>query len=414
MKSHLRRILSTAVALVVLLGGLLPVSAAGFSDVPSGAYYAEAVRWAVDRSITQGVTSTSFKPNGICSRAEAVTFLWRFDYMPHFGKDLSFTDVPSGSYYYDAVRWAVDRSITAGVSKTKFAPNDPCTRGQIVTFLWNFMGKPKSGGSNRFQDVAAGRYYSQAVCWAAEKGITNGTTATTFSPDDPCTRAQIVTMLYRFNKLIPVKKLVVLDPGHQSKGNNEKEPVAPGSKEMKAKCSSGTYGPTSKLWEYELNLTVSFQLREALERRGYRVLMTRESHNVNLSNIQRAQFANKAGADIAIRIHANGAGDSSVSGVLTVCMTKNNPNCKGIYARSRSLSDALVKQICAKTGARSQGVWETDTMTGLNWSTVPVSIVEMGYMSNPTEDRNMATASYQKKIVNGICDGVDEYFAKNG
>ena len=383
MKPMLRRVVIAVLALVLLLAAA-PGASAAFSDVPSGAYYAEAVNWAVGRGITSGTTSTTFSPHAVCSRAEAVTFLWRFDYSPHYGKDHAYADVSASAYYSKAVRWAVDRGITAGVSAASFAPNAPCTRAQIVTFLWSYAGRPTVSGTIPFRDVKPDSYYTEAVRWAVKKGITRGTSATAFSPNAPCTRAQIVTMLYKLDRVLPAKKLVVLDPGHQLHGNYDTEPNGPGSSVMKAKCSAGTYGPTSKLHEYQLNLTVSLQLREALERRGYRVLMTRETHDVDLSNIQRAQFANNAGADIVIRVHANGSTNTSVNGAETVCLTKNNPYCKSIYAKSRALSDAIVNHLCAKTGAKNKGVWETDTMTGINWSTVPVTIVEMGYMSNPT------------------------------
>ena len=414
MKPMMRRSLALLLALFLLLGAESAVTAAGFTDVPPGAYYAKAVQWAVDRGITSGTTSSTFNPKGQCSRADAVTFLWRFDYSPHFGKELGFTDVPASAYYANAVRWAVDRGITAGVSSTRFAPYSPCTRAQIVTMLWVYAGSPKTPGANPFQDVRPDSYYAEAVRWAAKNGITDGTSKTTFGPNTVCTRAQIVTMLYKLNSILPAKKLVVIDPGHQIKGNYDKEPNGPGSTVMKAKCSSGTYGKTSKLNEYELNLIVSLQLREELERRGYRVMMTRETHQVDISNIQRAQFANNAGADIMVRIHANGSDNTAKSGAMTINMTKTNPYNKHLYTKSRALSDSIVKHLCAKTGAKNNSVWDTDTMTGINWSTVPVTIVEMGYMTNPTEDKNMATASYQKKIVQGICDGIDEYFKNYG
>ena len=142
--------------------------------------------------------------------------------------------------------------------------------------------------------------------------------------------------------------------------------------------------------------------------------MTRESHDVDISNIQRAKFANNAGANIMVRIHANGSDNTSKSGAMTINMTKSNPYNKYLYTKSRALSDSIVNHLCAKTGAKNNSVWDTDTMTGINWSTIPVTIVEMGYMTNPTEDRNMATASYQIKIVQGICDGIDEYFKNYG
>ena len=414
MKTIIRRTVLTVLALCLLLGAAGGVHAAGFTDVPANAYYAKAVAWAVDRGITTGTSATTFSPKNVCTRADAVTFLWRFDYSPHYGKDFSFTDVSSSAYYYKAVRWAVDKGVTAGVSAREFRPGAPCTRAQIVMMLWSYVGQPRVSGSVPFRDVPADSYYVDAVRWAAKKGITAGTSPTTFGPNETCTRAQIVTMLYKLDGILPAKKLVVIDPGHQRKGNYDKEPIGPGSSELKAKCSSGTYGKTSRLNEYELNLTVSFQLREALERRGYRVLMTRESHDVDLSNIQRAQFANNNGADIAVRIHANGSDNTAKNGAMTINMTKNNPYNKYLYTKSRFLSDCIVNRMCSQTGAKNNGVWDTDTMTGINWSTVPVTIVEMGYMTNPTEDKNMASASYQAKIVEGICDGVDEYFANYG
>ena len=139
--------------------------------------------------------------------------------------------------------------------------------------------------------------------------------------------------------------------------------------------------------------------------------MTRTTHDVDLSNIDRAAIGNQANADAVIRIHANGSTNASVSGAETVCITKNNPYCPGIYAKSRALSDAVLTEFCKATGAKKRSVWETDTMTGLNWSTVPVTILEMGYMSNQNEDLTMATASYQKKMVLGTANGIDAYFS---
>lgn len=413
----MKQLLRRAVLLILVLC-LLTCAAGGafavFSDVSAGDYFAEAVDWAVQRGITTGVTATEFQPHRACSRAEAVTFLWRYDRTPHYGRQTLFTDLKAGGYYEKAVCWAVEEGIVKGVNKTSFAPDASCSRAQIVTFLWRYAGSPKVTGTTRFEDVSPDRYYYQAVLWAAKNGVTRGVSATAFSPNRICTRAQIVTMLLRMDKILPEKRLVVIDPGHQRRGNYDKEPIGPGATQTKAKVSSGTYGPTSKLNEYELNLTVSLQLREALERRGYWVMMTRETHDVDISNKERAEFANNVGADAAIRIHANGSDNTAKHGAMTINMTKTSPYNPGLYTKSRALSQSLVNHLCQATGAKNNGVWDTDTMTGINWSLVPVTIVEMGYMSNPTEDRNMATASYQAKIVKGICDGVDEYFAGAG
>lgn len=169
-----------------------------FDDVPDGAYFEDAVIWAAENGITSGRTANTFDPYGVCTRAHAVTFLWRAAGSPAPVSDvMPFTDVPVGSYYYDAVLWALEMGITVGTTDTTFSPDQYCTRAHIVTFLWRAQGKPASAAANVFTDVPANAYYTNAVLWAVEHGITLGTTATTFSPNVACTRAQIVTFLYR-------------------------------------------------------------------------------------------------------------------------------------------------------------------------------------------------------------------------
>ena len=172
-----------------------------FVDVATGSYYEDAVDWAVENGITTGVSANRFDPNGVCTRAQAVTFLWRAAGSPApRSRTMPFTDVPAGSYYYDAVLWAVENGITKGTSETRFSPDDTCTRAQIVAFLWRSEKSPAAGTANPFADVKSTAYYAGAVLWAVKEDITKGTTNTTFSPNADCTRAQIVTFLWRCKK----------------------------------------------------------------------------------------------------------------------------------------------------------------------------------------------------------------------
>ena len=172
-----------------------------FVDVATGSYYEDAVDWAVENGITKGTDDTHFSPDGICTRAQAVTFLWRTAGSPKpETRAMPFTDVPVGSYYYDAVLWAVENGITKGTSDTTFSPNMTCSRAQIVAFLWRSEKSPAAGTANPFTDVKSTAYYAVAVLWAVKENITEGTTNTTFSPDADCTRAQIVTFLWRCKK----------------------------------------------------------------------------------------------------------------------------------------------------------------------------------------------------------------------
>ena len=169
-----------------------------FVDVPEGSYYEEAVNWAVEKDITTGTDATHFSPDGICTRAQAVTFLWRAAGSPAAKSAvMPFADVKAGSYYYDAVLWAVENGITKGTSDTMFSPDATCSRAQIVTFLWRSQKSPAAGTANPFTDVKASAYYADAVLWAVKEDVTKGTTNTTFSPDANCTRAQIVTFIWR-------------------------------------------------------------------------------------------------------------------------------------------------------------------------------------------------------------------------
>lgn len=206
-------------------------------------------------------------------------------------------------------------------------------------------------------------------------------------------------------------KCVVIDAGHQRQGDPKQEPIGPGASETKPCVSDGTSGRFTGSPEYELNLAVALKLQELLERRGYRVVMTRTDNDVNLSNRARAELAAREGGDIFVRIHANGSEDPAAHGAMTICMTPDSPFNASLYPQSHALSEAVLDCLTEATGCARERVWETTTMAGINWSTIPVTIVEMGYMTNEQEDYLLADDDYRGKIALGIADGIDRYFA---
>lgn len=204
---------------------------------------------------------------------------------------------------------------------------------------------------------------------------------------------------------------VAIDAGHQRRGNSEKEPIGPGSSTYKAKVASGTCGVATGINEYELNLAVSLKVRDILEERGYDVYMIRETHDVNISNSERAKLAAQNGADILVRVHANGDSNQSVYGALTMAPSSRNTYLSGdVISKSQKLSQKMIAAFCKDTGAKNHDVIYTDSMSGINWSTIPVTIIELGFMSNPSEDRLMATEDYRNKMAQGIADGIDAYY----
>lgn len=208
-----------------------------------------------------------------------------------------------------------------------------------------------------------------------------------------------------------LKRTIVVDPGHSSVVTGELEPIGPGASEMKLADTSGTSGVSTGVPEYELTLKVSQKLKFELENRGYNVILTRESNDVPLSCVERSTVANEVKADAFVRIHANGSEDSTVHGAMTICTTPNNPYYPEMYFQSRALSDYIINTLCEITGCKNNGVWETDSMSGNNWSQVPVTIVEIGYMTNAEEDERMENDEYQEQIAAGIANGIDEFIA---
>lgn len=207
--------------------------------------------------------------------------------------------------------------------------------------------------------------------------------------------------------------LVAIDAGHQQRGNPSLEPMAPGSNQMKARVTSGTSGAFTRIDEYVVNLQVALLLQKELVNRGYQVYMVRDKHDVNISNAERAAMAEEHSADIFVRLHCNSADDSKVKGALSICQSKRNPWVGNNYKESRRLSELLLKNLCRATGAEERDILETDSMAGINWCNMPVTIVEMGFMSNPNEDKLLCSADYQKKLAIGMANGIDAYFNAN-
>lgn len=208
---------------------------------------------------------------------------------------------------------------------------------------------------------------------------------------------------------------VAIDPGHQGSwvDMSAQEPSAPGSSETKAKATTGTTGKFSGLNEYELNLQVSLLLRDELEDRGYEVVMTREDHDTAISNKERAELAAAEGADILVRIHANGSEDTSVNGALAMVPSQSNPYVGYMYDECYELGEDILKAYCESTGIADDGVQYYDNMSGINWSTIPVTILEMGFMSNQNDDLLMADENFQPVMAEGIANGIDAYFSSS-
>lgn len=201
---------------------------------------------------------------------------------------------------------------------------------------------------------------------------------------------------------------ICIDPGHQKKADTKLEPVAPDSGSKKQRVSQGTEGIGTKKAEYVVNLEASLILKEILMEKGYNVIMTRESHEVNISNAERAEVANKAKADMAIRIHCDSLKDTSKTGVTILVPSSKSNNTKTIYEESNRFANIL-KENLKKQGIKVNGIFERNDITGFNWSTVPVVILEMGFMSNYCEDKMLCDETYQKKLMNIVAESIDMY-----
>ena len=230
------------------------------------------------------------------------------------------------------------------------------------------------------------------------KNLTKAVSNLTFAPKQEAT--------------VKEQHTICIDPGHQAKGNSQTEQVGPNSGSYKAKVSSGTAGIATKKPEYELNLEASLKLKHILESRGYKVYMTRESHDVDISNKERAIFANEKKVDMVVRIHADGSDNTGITGASILIPSQKGKYTSSIFEASYECAN-LIKSKMDNGGFKVNGIFERDDLTGFNWSKVPVVLVEMGFMSNYNEDEMMSNKEYQRKMMQSIADGVEEYFQTN-
>ena len=305
-------------------------------------------------------------------------------------------------FCFGRVAYGAEKQMVTSGSNVRFR-SDPSLDGNIIINLPAGTLLTETGRSGEWASVnynGQSGYVNTQFIKEAPAGGSEGTTAA--APDTVPAAAPSATGGH----------IVCIDPGHQGKGDNTKEPNGPGSPVMKARVAGGTHGTTSGLKEYELTLAVGQLLKNELISRGYTVYMTRESHDVNISNMERAQYASRVGAEVSVRLHANGASNSGTNGALALAPSASNPYVANLAAPSQNLSSKVLSGYCAATGFANKGVQANDTMTGINWCTMPVTIIEMGFMTNPGDDANMANPAFQVKMAKGIADGIDAYFAK--
>lgn len=207
-------------------------------------------------------------------------------------------------------------------------------------------------------------------------------------------------------------KKIVIDPGNQPNANVVQEELGPGSLETKQGATIGAVGASTGVKEYDLNYTYAKSLKTELESRGYEVVLTRETAETEMSNKERAQFANSSGADLFIRIEMNYSANSELAGVMALTMTADSPYNSRLYTESNRLATRLLQGMVEKTGATNRGIYETNQMTGINWSNIPVTVLELGYLSNAGEEELLISDEYKGKMIDGIADGIDYYFAK--
>lgn len=279
-----------------------------------------------------------------------------------------------------------------------------------ITFTKS-ISKIKAGKSFIFE--ASAGVTSANVTWSVDKNkyasITSSGKFTAKRAGTVYVTASTETAFNKIKVTIKPKKIVAIDAGHQARGDSSTEPVGPGSKTRKAKVAGGTSGVSTGVPEYKLTLAVAKKLKTALVEKGYKVVMIRTKNNVNISNKERAEKANES-SDICIRLHADGSASSSVTGASALYPSSANKYVGSLSKKSKKLSICVLDSMCSKAGTRNRGLSARDDLTGTNWSTIPVTLIEMGFMTNAAEDKKMQNADYQSKMVEGMTKGIDKYF----
>ena len=282
----------------------------------------------------------------------------------------------------------------------------PSTDGEVYQELANDVELDRVGYNDEWSKVSidGGEYYIFSELLEVVGGDKKDAKSETTTEDSSDSTTETAVKSNVGNG-----RMIVIDAGHQQTENEEKEPIGPAATETKVKATPGNTGVSTGIAEYELNLQIAKKLETELTARGYNVKMIRTSNDVDISNATRAEYANNLNAEAVIKIHTNGSTDNTATGVMTVCQTASNPYNSGIYDKCKDLATDVLSGLIASTGAKSDGIWETDSMSGINWSTVPVTIVEVGYMTTASEEALLVTDDYQNKIVKGIADGLDNY-----
>ena len=269
----------------------------------------------------------------------------------------------------------------------------------------------KAGKSCKFRVQLTGS--DSEVEWSVNKEdyakITKTGKFTALKPGTVKVKAAVGEVTATVKVRIQPKHTVAIDAGHQARGDSSTEPVGPGASSRKAKVAGGTSGVVTHVPEYKLTLAVAKKLKKELVSRGYKVVMTRTTNNVNISNKERAIKANES-ADICIRLHADGVNDSSVRGASALYPSRQNKYIAKLSPASKKLSQCVLDSMCNTSKTRNRGLSARDDLTGTNWSIIPVTLIEMGFMTNPAEDRRMQEDSFQDKLASGMADGVDAYY----